>query len=190
MESFGQIIRSSRKKKGLALRKLAANIDLDPSSLSKVERDEMIAPERIIKPLAHELNLSFKELQILYLSQKLYNELKDKEFAQESLELVIEKMIGLQGKKRKEKYRESIIQKIIDYLSQKPISKIWVFGSFARNELHNDSDIDILVKFQTPHDIDLFEYAGMKQDLEDLIGRSIDLVEEDQLLENVRPYCT
>jgi len=39
-----------------------------------------------------------------------------------------------------------------------------------------------------PSKIDLFEYIGIRQDLEDLTGRQIDLVEEGQEIEKIKPF--
>ena len=50
---------------------------------------------------------------------------------------------------------------------------IGFFGSYARNEARPDSDVDVV--FQTDHP-DLFLTAMMKQDLEALLGHSVDIV--------------
>ncbi|HKK77346.1 MAG TPA: nucleotidyltransferase domain-containing protein [Saprospiraceae bacterium] len=70
---------------------------------------------------------------------------------------------------------EDLYTKIGGYLIGLPIEKAWMFGAFARGEQHETSDIDLLVRFEQPNDIDLFDYVGIKQGLEDLTGRSVDL---------------
>ena len=80
--------------------------------------------------------------------------------------------------------RENLIDKIKTYFVEQPIEKAWLFGSFARNEESLDSDIDLLVRFKKPNNIDLFDYVGLTQDLEDLTGRQVDLVEEGRLIPN------
>ena len=70
----------------------------------------------------------------------------------------------------------SIIKK---YLSQYPISKIGVFGSFARNEHNPDSDIDILVTYDEP--VNLFTLARMHRELSELLERKVDIVSEKYL---------
>lgn len=73
--------------------------------------------------------------------------------------------------------------KIVNYLSTQPVLKAWVFGSFARGEERPESDIDLLVIFDRKNaKIGLFKYAAMTIDLEKLLGRSVDLVEEGALL--------
>ena len=49
-----------------------------------------------------------------------------------------------------------------------------LFGSAARDEMRADSDIDILVEFDGPPSLDI--YFGMKDHLESMFGRSVDLV--------------
>jgi len=51
-----------------------------------------------------------------------------------------------------------------------------VFGSFARGEAEDDSDIDILAKFE--HIGGLLEFIRVEYELSDLLGRKVDLVEE------------
>ncbi len=42
-ETFGELIRKLRERNGLPIRKVAAHLDIDPSTLSKIERDERSA---------------------------------------------------------------------------------------------------------------------------------------------------
>ena len=51
---------------------------------------------------------------------------------------------------------------------------IGVFGSFARGEARSDSDVDIVFETNEPN---LFRTARMKQDLEELLGRSVDVLQ-------------
>jgi predicted nucleotidyltransferase len=49
-----------------------------------------------------------------------------------------------------------------------------VFGSLARGEAGPDSDVDILVELGS--DRSLLDIVAIKQDLEDLLGRRVDVV--------------
>lgn len=71
-----------------------------------------------------------------------------------------------------------IIDKIIKYLSVKPVMKAWLFGSFSRGEEKDDSDVDIIVKFDPEANVSLLEHVGMQMDLQDILGRDVDLVSE------------
>ena len=81
---------------------------------------------------------------------------------------------------------KKINHQIKSYFKNQPIEKAWIFGSFARQTATYKSDIDILVQFVQPNNIDLFDYIGMKQDLEDLTGFKIDLVEQGQEDERIK----
>jgi len=54
------------------------------------------------------------------------------------------------------------------------VARVSLFGSFARDEGRPNSDVDLLVEFSRP--IGLFEFARLKNALEDVIGQPIDLV--------------
>jgi predicted nucleotidyltransferase len=53
------------------------------------------------------------------------------------------------------------------------IFEIGVFGSFARNEVRKDSDVDVIVRISKP---DLFMLVGIKNELEERFQRSVDIV--------------
>ena len=186
--TFGELIKQLRIEKELALREVAAAIELDQSQLSKVERDKMIAPQRVIPKLSKFLGIDYKELQIKYLSDKLYKEFKNIDFSLESLEIAVKRIETEKSGTSYELEKKKLIKRIKEYLKNKPIEKVWLFGSFARNEQNLDSDIDSLIRFLKPSKIDLFEYIGIRQDLEDLTGRQIDLVEEGQEIEKIKPF--
>lgn len=186
--TFGELIKQARIEKELALREVAAAIELDQSQLSKIERDKMIAPQRVITKLSKCLDFNYKELQIKYLSDKLYKEFKNTDFSLESLEIAVKRLETDKSGTSYELEKKKLIKRIRNYFKNKPIEKVWLFGSFARNEERLDSDIDLLIRFSKPSKIDLFEYIGIRQDLEDLTGRQIDLVEEGQEVEKIKPF--
>lgn len=71
------------------------------------------------------------------------------------------------------------------YLAEKyALSKLGVFGSFARSEESGESDIDILVEFTTTPD--LFEFYEIEEYLEKTLGRKIDLVREKALKKQLK----
>ena len=72
-------------------------------------------------------------------------------------------------------------QTIADYFKTQPVLKAWLFGSFARDEESEMSDVDLLVQFDHSTPIGLFAYARMDRELADRLGRHVDLVEEGTL---------
>ena len=81
---------------------------------------------------------------------------------------------------------QTMQQKIADYFKTQPVLKAWLFGSFARGEETPRSDVDILfVPDRTGKPFTLFTHGGMLMDLQELLNRRVDLVEEGSL----RPYA-
>lgn len=66
------------------------------------------------------------------------------------------------------------------------VTSFAIFGSAARDQVREDSDVDILVEFQKPPTFKI--YMGLKFFLEDLLGRKVDLVSRGTLKPRVRPY--
>lgn len=77
------------------------------------------------------------------------------------------------------------LKRIKQYFSTQPVSKAWLFGSFARNEQTDESDVDILVSFDKG--VSLLRHAAIACDLEDLLNRQVDLVTEGTLYPEVLP---
>ena len=75
----------------------------------------------------------------------------------------------------------AIINTIKDYFSSQPVSRAWLFGSYSRGEETADSDIDLLVAFDSTARISLMKLSGMSLDLEELLGRGVDIVPEGSL---------
>jgi uncharacterized protein len=72
-----------------------------------------------------------------------------------------------------------IKQKILPILQDYGIKRLALFGSCVRDEMDKDSDIDILVDIEA--DISLLDFVGLKQKIEEALGRKVDLVEYDTL---------
>lgn len=70
-------------------------------------------------------------------------------------------------------------KKIIDVLGADKTEFVGVFGSRARGEAKDGSDIDILVRFKEPQG--LIKIAGMQRQLSEALGMSVDLVTERAL---------
>jgi len=77
--------------------------------------------------------------------------------------------------------KKVLIKIIANYFKTQPVLKAWLFGSFARGEETENSDVDIIVSLDYSQRIGL-KYFKMAMDLEKLVGRSVDLVEDGMLL--------
>lgn len=74
---------------------------------------------------------------------------------------------------------------IADYFKTQPVLKAWLFGSFARGEETPLSDVDLLVQYDEDG-ISLLKHAAMICELEELLDRSVDIVEEGTLRTRIR----
>lgn len=81
---------------------------------------------------------------------------------------------------------EEIKQKALPILKKYGVTKAGVFGSFARNQAKEDSDLDILVEINS--DLSLLGFVALKQELEDALGRKIDLVEYETVKPAIREH--
>ena len=73
------------------------------------------------------------------------------------------------------KHIEEIKQKILPILQHYGVKRVGLFGSCIRGEMKEDSDIDILVEIEK--DISLLDFVGIKLEIEEALGRKVDLVE-------------
>ena len=76
--------------------------------------------------------------------------------------------------------------KIKEYLKDKPVFKAYLFGSYAREDAQDDSDVDILLELDYSEHIGL-EYVQMKIDIEKILKKSVDLVTEKALSKYIKP---
>ncbi len=66
------------------------------------------------------------------------------------------------------------------------VVRLALFGSMARDQSRADSDADVLVAFDGP--ADSRRYFGLQFYLEDLLGCSVDLVTEQALRPQLKPF--
>ena len=74
--------------------------------------------------------------------------------------------------------------KFLDILKQYKVKRIAIFGSYARGTVTGKSDIDFLVEFKP--DADLLDQVGLKQDLEKLLRKKVDVVSRKALNKYIR----
>jgi hypothetical protein len=70
---------------------------------------------------------------------------------------------------------KEISGKLVPILRRYGVSKAALFGSMVRGNAREGSDVDILVEIDA--DISLLDFVGLKLELEDALGRKVDLVE-------------
>lgn len=77
---------------------------------------------------------------------------------------------------------QAMTQTIAEYFKTQPVSRAWLFGSYARGEETPESDVDILVEYDKNAHISLLTISRMMGTLEKSLNRRVDMVEEGCLL--------
>lgn len=79
----------------------------------------------------------------------------------------------------------AVLRRDRDELRALGVASLALFGSVARDEARDDSDVDVMVEFDGPVTFD--RYMDVKLRLEDALGRKVDLVTRAGLRPTVRP---
>jgi uncharacterized protein len=61
------------------------------------------------------------------------------------------------------------------------IKQLALFGSILSERFQPESDVDIMVSFLPEHHCSYFDLLDIKNELEDITGRDVDLVEKDSI---------
>ncbi|SFR11268.1 nucleotidyltransferase family protein [Desulfoscipio geothermicus] len=83
---------------------------------------------------------------------------------------------------------ETIKTKAVPIFKNYGVNQAYIFGSFARGEQNQDSDIDFLIEYDPNADFTLFELVELKYALEEAFHRKVDVVTQGALSKYIRPY--
>jgi predicted nucleotidyltransferase len=72
------------------------------------------------------------------------------------------------------------------YLDNFGVKFIGLFGSFAKDQADENSDIDILYMIEKEKKLSLFKYLQLHKHLEELFQRDVDLVRDEKLKSSIR----
>ena len=90
--AVGQIIKSKRLKMGLLQSDVAERLGIDAPLLSKIEKGLRQLKREQINTIAHILKIDENELLTLWLSDQIYNVVKDEKLANEAIHVTEEKI--------------------------------------------------------------------------------------------------
>ncbi|MBS1573066.1 MAG: helix-turn-helix domain-containing protein [Bacteroidetes bacterium] len=85
IENLGDYIRQLREQAEMPLRKLAALLDIDQSTLSKLERGERPVSRQMLPIIAKTFKVDEKELVIKFMSKQVAYQLADEKYAKDIL---------------------------------------------------------------------------------------------------------
>lgn len=178
---LGYQLRQLRKNKKLTLAKVAELTGMDTGLLSKIERgDRKISKESLLN-LSALYETRFDELEMLRLGEKILTQIEYDQQAQKVLE-VAEQMIAYPATKKIDK--ESLL-----ILARKPfiafpaVKKAWLFGSFAKDQTHALSDVDIAIEADVT--FSYFDLADLQHELENVLARKVDIGFVDAMKQHV-----
>jgi len=92
MQTLGEVLRYSREKKKMILRKVSAIVDIDQSLISKFEKNERKPTKDQLDKFADFYDLSKKDLMINWYSEKIADELRYSEVSSDILKAAEEKI--------------------------------------------------------------------------------------------------
>ncbi len=102
IETIGDYIHRLRTEKNLTLTKLAAALDIDQSTLSKIENRKRNIPKDILPKLADIFNIDIKNLEREYFSEIIAEIIYPQEDTQELFKLAEEKAKYLRNKNQQQ----------------------------------------------------------------------------------------
>ena len=179
MSRLGAILRTSRKSKRLTLYKASVASNIDAAIISKVERGIRRPTKLQLKQLANLYELDRSGLIELWLSEKIMDQVKNEDQALDAISLAEQNLLYEKTKETPAVQIESLLNEA--FKSDERILAAWVFGSYARSESKDMSDIDIMISVDETSDFSLFDLADLQYKCEQTTDKNIDLVVEGSL---------
>jgi len=93
MKTIGNLLRELREGRGLLLREVGASLSIDPTLLSKIERDERMPTREQVNALAEFYSDKKNEVLITWLSDKLVYFVQDEDLAIQAITVAEEKVL-------------------------------------------------------------------------------------------------
>lgn len=81
--------------------------------------------------------------------------------------------------------KSSLLNKLNQFFSTQPVEKAWLFGSYARGDENEESDLDIMVTYKADFRPGLFGICRLIEQIEKLTGLKVDLVERGTLYPSI-----
>ncbi len=151
-------------------------VGIDVAILSKVERGKRRISKELVLKMASLYNHDAEELMVLFLSDKIMDEIGHEDLALKAFQ-VAEKNTHYKAQHRQTK--DELVKKIHAVLSiDGRVSAAWLFGSTAREERDENSDVDIIIELNTKRNYSLFDLADIAHKIENEIHKKVDLVEK------------
>ncbi len=77
---------------------------------------------------------------------------------------------------------EEISSLLNKMLKNRPVKKVTLFGSYAKNKASKNSDIDLVI--DTNNSLKGFKFIGLICEIEDYLNKKVDGFEQSEIIEN------
>jgi predicted nucleotidyltransferase len=82
---------------------------------------------------------------------------------------------------------QETLDKLRKFFAGQPVTRAYIFGSHARGDADEKSDVDIMVELDHSQPVGM-EFIRMHIGLEDLQQSKVDLIPENALSKHIRPF--
>lgn len=83
--------------------------------------------------------------------------------------------------------KDQIQKTVRDYFTGKPVKRVWLFGSYARGEADENSDVDVLVDIDHDSKVGL-QYFSWHTELGSLLNKKVDVVSAGWESKYIKPF--
>ena len=90
--TLSELLKSKRETKNLLLREVASMIDADTALISKIEKGDRKPTREQIEKLALALDIDYNKLLTLWLSEKVYEDVKGEQVALDAIKLALKRI--------------------------------------------------------------------------------------------------
>ncbi len=166
-------IRKARKSKKMTLQSVSAKLKIDVAILSKIERGLRPISESQLKALCKLYQIDLLQVQKAIKAEEIVQLLKgyNQQEEIEILKLAEKQLLYQPAKKLQFEDIKGPLRTIFKKFQS--IQKAWIFGSFARGENNELSDIDIVIT--ADHGFSYFQLADVQHQAEEKLKIKIDI---------------
>lgn len=100
MKNIGDTLRALRESKGLLLREVGAELSIDPTILSKIERNNRMPTKNQVQALSKFYEDKKNDVVIAWLSDKLVYEIQDEDLGLDAMKVAEKKIEYLKTQKK------------------------------------------------------------------------------------------
>ena len=163
---------------------MAGDTGIDAAVMSKIERGLRTATRSQVKLLADCLDIDLDDLLDLWLSEKIVDQLKGEENALKALHLAEDGLSYNTTENLSISNIKLLLKRTLS--SDQRILMAWIFGSYARSENINSSDIDIMISVDESSSFSIFDLADIQYKCQQSTSKKIDIVVEGSLKPTVK----